>query len=189
MKIQTWEKNLVILWRQQKNRRLSESVVSWILNARNSSNLTHSIGKAHRQGLKIDQIAICVKQVAQLGGGCLLWKRVKTILNLAVKQALSTEETKKILTAAPTSIIGTNEMLRMTIVYKITKRNITNLKRTSKSLRKVFRANALVVQQQILWLEQGGQLLEWHSLMYNRWSQLQAKRVRFDREANLLCRL
>ena len=72
------------------------------------------------------------------------------ILNLAVKQALSTEETKKILTAAPTSIIGTNEMLRMTIVYKITKRNITNLKRTSKSLRKVFRANALVVQQQIL---------------------------------------
>ena len=72
------------------------------------------------------------------------------ILNLAVKQALSTEETKKILTAAPTSIIGTNEMLRMTIVYKITKRNITNLKRTSKSLRKVFRANARVVQQQIL---------------------------------------
>ena len=72
------------------------------------------------------------------------------ILNLAVKQALSTEETKKILTAAPTSIIGTNEMLRMTIVYKITKRNITNLKRTSKSLRKVFRANALEVQQQIL---------------------------------------
>ena len=72
------------------------------------------------------------------------------ILNLAVKQALSTEETKKILTAAPTSIIGTNEMLRMTIVYKITKRNITNLKRTSKSLRKVFRANVLVVQQQIL---------------------------------------
>ena len=71
-------------------------------------------------------------------------------MNLAVKQALSTEETKKILTAAPTSIIGTNEMLRMTIVYKITKRNITNLKRTSKSLRKVFRANALVVQQQIL---------------------------------------
>ena len=72
------------------------------------------------------------------------------ILNLAVKQALSTEETKKILTAAPTSIIGTKEILRMTIVYKITKRNITNLKRTSKSLRKVFRANALEVQQQIL---------------------------------------
>ena len=72
------------------------------------------------------------------------------ILNLAVKQALSTEETKKILTAAPTSIIGTREILRMTIVYKITKRNITNLKRTSKSLRKVFRANVLVVQQQIL---------------------------------------
>ena len=72
------------------------------------------------------------------------------IFNLAVKRALSTEETKKILTAAPTSIIGTNEMLRMTIVYKITKRNITNLKRTSKSLRKVFRANVLVVQQQIL---------------------------------------
>ena len=72
------------------------------------------------------------------------------ILNLAVKQALSTEETKKILTAAPISIIGTKEILRMTIVYKITKRNITNLKRTSKSLRKVFRANVLVVQQQIL---------------------------------------
>ena len=72
------------------------------------------------------------------------------ILNLAVKQALSTEETKKILTVAPTSIIGTKEILRMTIVYKITKRNITNLKRTSKSLRKVFRANVLVVQQQIL---------------------------------------
>lgn len=72
------------------------------------------------------------------------------ILNLAVKQALSTEETKKILTAAPTSIIGTREILRMTIVYKITKRNITNLRRTSKSLRKVFRANVLVVQQQIL---------------------------------------
>ena len=72
------------------------------------------------------------------------------ILNLAVKQALSTEETKKILTAAPISIIGTKEILRMTIVYKITKRNITNLKRTSKSLRKVFRANARVVQQQIL---------------------------------------
>ena len=59
-------------------------------------------------------------------------------------------KTKKILTAAPTSIIGTKEILRMTIVYKITKRNITNLKRTSKSLRKVFRANVLVVQQQIL---------------------------------------
>ena len=72
------------------------------------------------------------------------------ILNLAVKQALSTEETKKILTAAPISIIGTREILRMTIVYKITKRNITNLRRTSKSLRKVFRANVLVVQQQIL---------------------------------------
>ena len=72
------------------------------------------------------------------------------ILNLAVKQALSTEETKKILTAAPTLIIGTREILRMTIVYKITKRNITNLRRTSKSLRKVFRANVLVVQQQIL---------------------------------------
>ena len=72
------------------------------------------------------------------------------ILNLAVRQALSMEETKKTLTAAPISIIGTKGMLRMTIVYKITKRNITNLKRTSKSLRKVFRANALEVQQQIL---------------------------------------
>ena len=72
------------------------------------------------------------------------------ILNLAVRQALSMEETKKTLTAVPISIIGTKGMLRMTIVYKITKRNITNLKRTSKSLRKVFRANVLVVQQQIL---------------------------------------
>ena len=71
------------------------------------------------------------------------------ILNLAVRQALSMEETKKTLTAAPISIIGTKGMLRMTIVYKITKRNITNLKRTLKSLRKVFRANALVVLQQI----------------------------------------
>ena len=53
------------------------------------------------------------------------------ILNLAVRQALSMEETKKTLTAAPISIIGTKGMLRMTIVYKITKRNITNLKRTS----------------------------------------------------------
>ena len=72
------------------------------------------------------------------------------ILNLAVRQALSMEETKKTLTAAPISIIGTKGMLRMTIVYKITKRNITNLKRTLKSLRKVFRANVLVVLQQIL---------------------------------------
>ena len=71
------------------------------------------------------------------------------ILNLAVRQALSMEETKKTLTAAPISIIGTKGMLRMTIVYKITKRNITNLKRTLKSLRKVFRANVLVVLQQI----------------------------------------
>ena len=72
------------------------------------------------------------------------------ILNLAVRQALSMGETKKTLTAAPISIIGTKEMLRMTIVYKITKRNITNLKRTLKSLRKVFRANVLVALQQIL---------------------------------------
>ena len=50
--------------------------------------------------------------------------------------------------AALISPIGIREMAKMIIASKTTKKSITSSKKISKSLRKVYRANGLVVQQQ-----------------------------------------
>ena len=52
--------------------------------------------------------------------------------------------------AALISPTGIREMAKMIKASKTTKKSITSSKKISKSLRKVFRANVLVVQQQIL---------------------------------------
>ena len=44
--------------------------------------------------------------------------------------------------------IGIREMAKMIIASKTTKKSITSSKKISKSLRKVYKANVLVVQQQ-----------------------------------------
>ena len=69
-------------------------------------------------------------------------------MNLAVRQVLSMELIRRTQIAALISPIGIREMAKMIIASKTTKKSITSSKKISKSLRKVYRANVLVVQQQ-----------------------------------------
>ena len=67
---------------------------------------------------------------------------------MAVRQVLSMELIRRTQIAALISPIGIREMARMIIASKTTKKSITSSKKISKSLRKVYRANELEVQQQ-----------------------------------------